>query len=335
MGECVSAEKHTLLGEKKALRVAIEKGRLSKVRSGLERLELMGYRGKDALYVQDGMEVTAVLCAFKSGQVAVLDYFVQNGYDLSEVATAYHRLGKSPWLHLCERGLLSMLQYYLPYSLHTVIDFPVPETPSEIQAEIKRKQRIRIPAIHAAVVKGHLEVVQWLWEYFQDKFPPRELDFDAVDETYGENCALTSVRYGQISIVRYLHTTCAAEFTRLNRHKENAIQVAMVGARHFKAKQTQYMEILRFLVEELKMDVEYEYEETLLVCEDPVLYTYIEDQLRKKGIMTSKQQVETANAITAPKRPATRVMSDEIQRNADLSAIEFQIDNDVSGISMF
>ena len=170
------------------------------------------------------------------------------------------------------------------------------------------------PPIHRACEHGHIEIVQWLYRHFKGRPPPRDFDINTVDEKAGENCALVAARCGDLDMIKVLYEECKADFHVLNRRRENAIQVAVTGSK--RRLEVSFLGCLRYLIEKVGVDVTYEYEETLLICEDKTLIFYLETQLHQHGILTSKSKVDLENSLTRnrPRRQMTKKSQELEQR---------------------
>ena len=77
--------------------------------------------------------------------------------------------------------------------------------------------------------------------------------------------------------------------------------MAAIGAK--KRDVRSYLECIRYLVETIGVDVVYNYEETLLICEDRNLVIYLESQLSKRGIDASKAKIDNEYSLTKNREP--------------------------------
>jgi hypothetical protein len=146
------------------------------------------------------------------------------------------------------------------------------------------------PSIHRVIEKGNMKALRYLLAYFQGKNAPSEFSVHALDETSGENSALVAVRAGNLKMMRFLHETCQVDFCILNRRRESALQVAAAASK--KKPKVGFMLVIRFLVEEVGIEVTYNYEETLMLCEDRTILTYLEGKLGAQGIDVKKSELD-------------------------------------------
>jgi len=80
------------------------------------------------------------------------------------------------------------------------------------------------------------------------------------------------------------------------------------------------MGTVKYLVENVGIDVTYEYEETLLAVADNKIAKYLENRLRTIGIVTSKKHIDNENSFSRNRvqRPVTNPELEE--RLKDLSS---------------
>ncbi|CAG9325175.1 unnamed protein product [Blepharisma stoltei] len=212
--------------------------------------------------------------------------------------------GKSIIEHCCETGDLKMVKYFLPiyynrpsssYRKSHVFNIPTVSLRGSDFVEITKKET----AIRRACIKGNLEIVKYIKYYFKenDLEPSYDFDVHAEDEMSGENCALLVCKEGNLEIAKFLYHECKADFFKLNTRSENAIQIAVIGAKKRPFKK--HLEVIKFLIEEIGVDVTYQYEETLLSASDPRIIKYLEEKLNSKGIVSARKDVieQTCNYL--------------------------------------
>jgi hypothetical protein len=146
------------------------------------------------------------------------------------------------------------------------------------------------PSIHRVIEKGNMRALRYLIAYFQGKDVPSEFSVHALNETLGENSALVAVRAGNLEMIKFLHETCQVDFCVLNKRREGAIQVAAAASK--KKPRVAFLLVLRFLIEELGVEVGYNYEETLMLCEDRDIIAYLEFKLAAQGINVKKSELK-------------------------------------------
>lgn len=265
------------------------------------------------LHVQ-GIDLNPLAYAFRLGRVEIAQFLLEKAKcSLQKLYTTFRQVGKTPLDILCEHGHIDLLHYFLPKHLKR----PVEESPLvsyedsyeqlSIFADNTRPAKVKnyrglgftFTAVQRAVQHGQIEIVRYIVSFAQEQGWPRELDIHAEDEKTGENCALISCRVGDMQIVRLLFEECKADFHKLNKRGESALQLAVVGAK--KHKTGKHMEVVKYLVERVKVDITYLYEETLLMSEDKAITQYLEQKLRSVGVVISKEKVDAENVVSHEK----------------------------------
>jgi len=273
---------------------------------------------EDHIATYEGMELTPLAYAFKQGRAEIAAFLIEKAEcSVSQLYALYKPWGKSPLYVLCDAGHAQLLRYFLPLCVEAFSPKQLPSLPSyPDSSEIspftdKPLTRARNPPLtpapvmltpaHKACEKGHLDVVAVLWEYGQQKGVFRDIDLNYLDDRTGENCPLLAARFGHLHVIRYLHQECRADFSAKNKRKESVLQLALLGAKH--SPSARYFECVKYLVEKVRVDLMYEYEETLLLVEDKEIQEYLELRLQMLGVSLTKARVEEANAIVRS-RPA-------------------------------
>jgi len=325
MGACVRKGKSQQdLREqiRSSLLVAIENGRLEEVQR-LYRRYMQRRQPPPTLDVDDKLltlqevPLSALAYAFRAGQSEIARFLIEEANaSLKKLYETYQLINRSPLDIACEYGFLSLVQYFLPIHLQESCKWTQPEISTEgpddlslfadSQGRIKVKAVVSVqPAVHKACEHGHLAVVKYLHELYRGKTPPTDCNVHEVDERAGENCALIAARTGNLTMIRYLHEVCTADFNKLNKRSETAIQIALIAAK--RRPNGNFGGCIRYLVETVGVDLVYQYEETLLICEDKSLVDYLESRLASRGIVVSKWKIDQENSITRnrPERPVS------------------------------
>ena len=299
----------------------------------------------DWIIVLQGVPLNCLAYAYRAGQTEIVKYLIETmKVSLAPMYEAYKRFNRTPVDVACEYGYLDLLEYFLPIHLteaekqgrsgppptmfsDSIEELSIFSEPNVLVTSLSQDLKSPIPyqpAVQRACENGHIAVVEWLQNYFASRPRPSDFDVNAVDEKAGENCGLVAARQGNLRMIEYLHTKTEADFHAVNRRSENAIQVAASGSKRKDARN--YYECLRYLVEKVGVDVTYQYEETLLICEDKALVHYLEAQLQARGISASKARVDSEFAILRGRdpRPLSK-HSQELERKLRGVGAKFQI----------
>lgn len=76
----------------------------------------------------------------------------------------------------------------------------------------------------------------------------------------------------------------------MNIRNESVLQIAVLLAGKYNV--SPYFELIKYLVEVVGVDLSYNYEETLILCQDSKLCMYLENKLADIGVFTSKFELE-------------------------------------------
>ena len=193
---------------------------------------------------------------------------------------------------ICLNNYLELLEFYLPYYLQ--IDQEKESIQSnftlDLQSRDNSKFKIVYSPIQAACEKGHIQILNYVYKYFENSSPPLSLNINVREFTTGENCALIACRLGNFPLIKFLHLACKADFFVTNNKNESAIQILASSS---KKKYNPYLyNALVYLVEKVGVDILHGYEETLLILENSECVKYVEEQLALKQIFVTKLEIE-------------------------------------------
>lgn len=290
----------------------------------------------DPVITIQGVELNALAYAFRCGRTEIAEFLIEKaGASLTRLRAYYQVIGKTPLHILCEYGHVELLRYYLPlcqnYPQRPVSSPSCHESYEELSIFTDNPRRVA-PAASVYVLspaqkaceKGHIEIVRALKNYADKNAVFPEIDLHARDEKTGENCALVACRTGSLVVIRFLFEKCHADFSLLNKRRESAIQLVLLSAK--KHSSSRYLECLQYLVEKVKVDLLYEYEETLLLIDDSDIAEYLENKLHTLGVLLTKAKVEEANAIISIKEPPSQELGVLESRLKDVGT-DFELSN--------
>ncbi|OMJ82814.1 hypothetical protein SteCoe_16411 [Stentor coeruleus] len=199
---------------------------------------------------------------------------------------------------IIEKGYTDLLKYYLPiYKLAFPHKFTSIED-SETSCSIPYYRISHKTPLHLATERGYLDTLQILYTSFQNSFTPEKYNIHHVDEYSGENSALIACKKCHLSIVKFLSEQCNADFNLKSKRSESALHLAAFGSNTNKI---EGFEVIKYLVEEVKIDLTFQYEEILLILNDFRILEYIEQKLKAQGIICTKEEVENKYCISSYK----------------------------------
>ena len=192
---------------------------------------------------------------------------------------------------VCDKNYFDFLRYYLP------IYFQYKKEENKMIDTTIQFHEVPLPAvvkdmytpIQTACLNGWIGIVDYLYQYSKVVYH-KAIDINEVNDYSGENCALISVRSGNIAIVKLLYENYNLDFNRKNKFGECALQICAVCCTKFPT--MQFSEVFMYLLEVVGVDFVDNHEEILLVLEDKVLITYCENLLISKGIKATKSELE-------------------------------------------
>lgn len=322
MGGCLCKGSQVIFSHAHLLQTltqAIEEDDLSAVRDIYETLgktqgppyAIPAFSFDDIIVVIHGVELNPLALCIRVGYLDIARYLIEVVHcNVRLVYALYQAIGKTPVHILCEYDHLPLLTYFLPLHLdylanQGVSQSSLPDDYEELSVFQEGKQTRPNPItsiytntqtpIQRACEFSHLDIVKFVWRYMKDRPLCHDFDIHAIDERSGENCALIAARIGDLPMMEFLFFECGADFTIMTKRKENALQLAVLNKKPQSAEAN--LEIIKFLVEKVKLDVVYEYEETLLLCDNSMIQEYIEDALHANGVSTCKEMIEEANSI--------------------------------------
>jgi hypothetical protein len=192
---------------------------------------------------------------------------------------------------ICLKGHLEMLKLYLPFYLKASRVSIMSTNSYTIDFNDQGPLPMYDLAIHSACRSGMVQIVAFIYNHFKDMpYVPKDFDINSTDEGYGEDAGLIACRIGCFQMVKYLHEHCGVEYKRLNKNKENAVMICVSGNK--KTPNFSYLECISYLIEIVKLDISYMYQEVLLLAETEEIIKYLESQLEKAGIFEKKADID-------------------------------------------
>ena len=256
------------------------------------------------IYTANKVKLNPLGYALFLGKTQIFKFLLEKGASLK----AMHELLEQSSIRainvVCFKGYKDLLEFYLPLYLtdHSSLRLSVKSSTIDFQ-ETKETGLEYDLAIHSACRAGMIHIVLFLYNSFKDKpHCPKEFDIHATDEYFGEDAALIACRVGSFPLIKLLHDTCTADFYHFNANKENALMICASGYKS--SPSFNYIECIKYLVEIIKVDITYNYEELLYLVEGKEMIAYVEKQLESVGILIKKNDLD--NCV-----PSFRVVHDK------------------------
>ena len=238
-------------------------------------------------------------------KVECFNFLYKNmGAHLDKMEELFNQQGYRGIDIICIQGTLPMLKVYLPICLSLKTDEGKSST-SKIQEtinfgschSINLTEDFSNTPIQYACIYGNLQIIKYIYEYFYNDAPPTLFDINYQDEITGENCPLIACRLGLYKIMRFLYEECNGNFHVKNVNNENAILILAIGSKT--SDSYDYYLCMKYLLETIKVDPTYMYEDVVLVIANYELLELYYRALIPFEIFPDKLQLERLNRIKA------------------------------------
>ena len=304
MGCCHSVNKSTNKSIALMVKECIEKNDIRGLLDTIKGSEFIKHQ-ESSLICLDGtitnvklLRLNALAYSLFLGRSEIFQILHRAGCSLHSMEVLLESQGIISLTLMCCNGFSDILNYYLPfYNANHNKEEQDTEIEKSFTIDLSPDPRFRLcskttyTALQIAVQYEHLLVVMAVFKYFKRvKNVPFQLDLDYKHEESGENCALIACRFGNYTMMKFLHERCGANFMIKNKLGENAVQVAVAGSRAYPHKG--YFEIISYLVEVVGIDLAENYEEVLILAEDRRIVNYLERKLKEYGIFRQKNEIE-------------------------------------------
>ena len=299
MGCCESSNADSLSASSFAekMKTAIESGsvnRVSMILSMFKKKSIVAqvpYIDME-IYSINNIKLNPLAYALFIGKLSIFKFLYEKGASIVVMEELLEGGNLRAINIICYKGHKDLLEFYLPIYLKEYNSLPMSNKSFTIDLKDTATTKNEYDyAIHSACRAGMIHIVLFLYKYFKDKpYCPREFDIYYCDEYYGEDAGLIACRVGCFALVKMLHEVCGVDFKNLNKNKESAIMICISG---YKACPSfGFIECVSYLVEVVKVDLSYNYEETLYLAEGQEMITYIELQLAKININITKKDID-------------------------------------------
>lgn len=233
-----------------------------------------------------------------------------------------------------EKGCVELLVYYFPlYQFNFPQRFYSSED-LETSDSMSNSLTIHKPPVHIAAERGYLPTLQYLHRNFQGRHTPDKYNIHYIDDYSGENSALIACKKCYLPLVKFLYEECKADFNIKTKRLESALHLAAFGSKNNKI---EGFEVIEYLVEVVKIDIGFQYEEILLILNDFRIVEYVERKLKENGIFCTKEEVEKKYSISNFGYGKNKVLYGNAFEftNGGISSIDVNLTVNVSVASFF
>ena len=281
------------------IKKAIEQQKVTRIDKHLEGSSLVNI--DDDFHTQGNLSLNPLSYALLKGKCRSFIYIAEslNG-SLETMERKLEAQGTAGLKIICELGYEDLLDYYLTRGPKRT------SSPGfgEMSVSVDFSRSVLVPSrnyssytpVHIACELGHINILNRIKKHYDEHGSvPADLNIHGIDDRTGENCALIACRNGNFTMVKFLHEHCEADFGLLNKRRESCINIVVSASRRRTVRV--YLDCLTYLVEVVGADLTYQYEESLLIAENPQIIAYLEAQLLQRGIKTRKFELELRNQI--------------------------------------
>ena len=254
----------------------------------------------DPVIIIDKITLNALGYSLVRGQTTTFIYLLKTmNASIQKMELMLEHQGLNGLDIIIEKGYVELLHYYFPlFRAAFPQKFNCFED-SETSCSFPNSRILRKTPLHVALEKDFFDIVKFLAVAFKDSHAPEKYNIHQINEYTGENSALIACKRCSLRMIKFLRETCSADFKIKNKRNESALHLAAFGS---KTNKTEGFEVIKYLVEEIKVDVSFQYEEILLILNDSEILEYIEQQLLKIGILCTKDEVEKKYSISSCKK---------------------------------
>lgn len=281
---------------KSKLRLHIQSGNLTGLKDCIELIkdtnqdfDLNHMRFK----IDHDLVVTALGLSLLAGHENIFTYILNElSGDFIQMERLFEKAETTGLSIICLSNHTRLLKIYLPIYFQLIKNEKTPVNPDATLSldskQIHTDHNYYTP-IQIACESGHVEVIRFLFEYSKHSYlVPAEIDVHYIDTTTGYNCALLACKKNNFRMIEYLFENCRADFFIQNNFNENAINVLAIGS---KENPSETFECLKYLIETIGINFEYNYQESLFMLEEGKALDYFESKLEQVGIKCKKHEI--------------------------------------------
>lgn len=250
-----------------------------------------------------GQQLSLLSLSFLFGRLDFIKLIVENyNGSLAEMEKCLGKFGYSGLRVICENNYLEVFEYYAAAylacaeiqraeSFCMAKDTVCLGTNDTVQGFLSRYPDGRFSPVHYACILGNISIIKAVSSFAGTlNSVPLEFDVNYVELGYGFNCALIACIQVNYNMIKFLHNSCRSDFGLISYNKESNLQLLLEGATE-NSSQDLY-NCFTYLVEKIKANVNYNYEDLLNACEVFKLTDYYVQKLIELGVDVNKKEVE-------------------------------------------
>lgn len=257
------------------------------------------YSVNDPVTIVDGLTVNPLALALYNGNLQDFKTAKETfGAKIRNMVVLLEKQGTSPFTILFKQGHLDVLEYFLPlYML-------------DCDSKVTSIEELNKPLILTAVKYKHLNIVQFIYNYFHDVEPPCAFNIHSIDYTTGDNAALISCKNCDLPMISFLHEQCGVDFHTTNNHCQNCLMVAGIGS---KQSPDGYATV-KYLLENVHLNTSFNYENLIEEFDDPQIKDMIREAfLGLNNSFTSDSELKISNITAIHKKASEDLTIGDLQ----------------------
>lgn len=276
------------------------------------------------------LDINALSYALIIGDMTIFTYLHKIGCSLLAMENNLKQQGVNILDILCIKGYSCILSYYLPLYFSDLGS----SSPRHIQklsnasndAEFNPFPEQNFTPIQLATIFEHIQIITVISEFTKNLMKcPEFFDLDYKEVNTGMNCPLLAVKYGNFTMVKYLHNNYNCDFHAMDKDGLNAVEIAVneIKARPHRS----YMKIICFLIDIIGVKIDKVLNKIMYKIDDPGLQEYFMMKFKKgknAKIQMEDEKESTYEYITLPQTGDSEIsVATEVKKLSGASLSEF------------
>lgn len=284
----------------------------------------------------ESKSVNILALAFIYGRLDLVKYLHDSlNASFEEMEKSLKKIGLSGMGLIFNNNFLDLFNYYVPTYLESKSKHrtskqtkPINETlvlersqRTENFQKLPENPKEKFTLVQQACIKGNLMMIKATSDLCASmKTTPKQFDIHYIEKKSGLNCALLACKSGNYNMIKFLHSQYQANFDLLNVSGENCIQI--MAAQAIKFRLLDFYQCLVYLIDTVKVNIKYNYEESLILLNAMVASEYFIKKLKEVGVFVDEEILFREIINTGKVRKDARRSEAETSLTAMLSELK-------------